>query len=112
MMVAIQSFEGRIKDALQVKLDPDVPTFDPRMAEENLADLLRTAGQGVDPLLLTLLNCTVGGSGYQPLEAELVADASRQEKQAAICELENQLSRLQQTDVVTALTDKLRALAA
>jgi hypothetical protein len=111
MMVGKQSFESRIKDALQIKLDPDVPTFDRRTADDNLADLLRVAGQGVDPLLLNLLNCTVGGSGYQPLEAKLIADASQREKQAAIHELENRLSKLQQTGIVTALIEKLKALA-
>ncbi len=108
-MVVTQSFESRIKDALKVKLDPEAPTFDRRMAEENLADLLRGAEQGVDPLLLILLNCTVGGSGYQPLEAELVAAATPEEKKAALTELEGQLTQLGGTDIAPDLIFRLIA---
>src|ERR1700723_2432695 len=98
-MGVAESFENRIQDALRIKFDPEVPTFSLGNLEHNLTDLLRGASYGIDPVLSALLNCTVGGSGPQPLEVEIIAGATRDEKRRALQELEQRLTQLQQADV-------------
>jgi len=97
-MTRTETFESRIQSALQVKLDIDFPISKGNI-RPNLDDLLRSANYGSDAVLLALLNCTVGGSGNQPLEAELVAAASPEEKKRALQELMNSLLKLQKAGV-------------
>jgi len=114
-MAVADKFESRIQDALRIKFDPDLPTFSEGILERNLTDLLRCASYGIDPALSALLNCTVGGAGNQPLEVEVIAGATGDEKKIALRELEQQLIALQQADIkpelVSSVIAKLRSIA-
>jgi len=112
-MVNAEKFESRIETALQDKLDIDSPYFKETIGR-NLNGLLRGARNGTDAVLLELLNCTVGGAGNQPLEGELVAAATANEKRNALRKLANSLSELQKAGVeqklVGDLADRLKPL--
>ena len=108
-MVIAEKFESRIQDAIRIKFDPDFPTFSESVLEHNLADLLRSADYGIDPVLSTLLNCTVGGAGSQPLEVGLIAAASLDEKRNALRELEKRLGGLLGAGIAPELVSRVVA---
>jgi hypothetical protein len=110
--MATMRFMDLIKDALDVRLntDEDSPLFTLDL-QGSVGDLLNHASS-VDEILANLLNGVDGGAVNQTMTgAEIVSIASQNEKREAIQELIKRLSKLPQTDTVTALINRIRALA-
>ncbi len=107
---ARQQLVRRVLDAIVVKLQEKSPTV-----LNAIDDLKQSSGYGVDAVLRTVLNSTIGGAGPQPNEAELVSAASEQEKQQAMQLVINQLYTLRdaqvKTETVSVLISKLQPMA-
>ena len=110
--MATRQFMDLINDALDVRLN--VGADSPSLTQDlhlSLRDLLNHTSC-VDEVLANLLNGVGGGTGNQPvLTGAEIVPASQAEKREAIQELIKRLSKLPQTDTVTALINKIRELA-
>jgi hypothetical protein len=85
-----------------------------RVLANSLDELERSIPYGVDASLSSVLNCTIGGAGPQPLEAEVIAAADQASKKAALQLVINQLFKLRDeqvlTEKVSVVISKLQAI--